>query len=155
MSTRRPDARLTLVRAVLLVIVLVIVYLFKPLGKNPPQPPKRPPAEDVAQIVIDHEIAKNVVIRDEKGKVLYRGDVDLTSTIDRIEQGNELTWHENDGEVFGNFEGRLPKKPKGYYHEWVHPTPKLRGAGPQRIITGKEGEKYYSPDHYGHFYLVP
>jgi guanyl-specific ribonuclease Sa len=53
--------------------------------------------------------------------------------------------------VFQNREKRLPQKPAGYYREWVHPTPGLRGPGPQRIVTGKEGEIYYSPDHYETF----
>jgi filamentous hemagglutinin len=39
----------------------------------------------------------------------------------------------------------------GSYREFVHPTPGVNGPGAQRIIQGKSGELYYSPDHYGTF----
>jgi len=53
--------------------------------------------------------------------------------------------------VFNNREGLLPKKPAGYYREYVHPTPGIKGTGPERIVTGKAGELYYTPDHYETF----
>jgi guanyl-specific ribonuclease Sa len=62
-----------------------------------------------------------------------------------------LSSHRNDGAEFQNRERRLPKRPAGYYREWVHPTPGLGGPGPQRIVTGGEGEIYYTPDHYRTF----
>jgi filamentous hemagglutinin len=31
------------------------------------------------------------------------------------------------------------------------PTPGVSGPGPQRIVTGKNGEMYYTPDHYDTF----
>lgn len=93
---------------------------------------------------------KNAKIRDQDGDVVFQGTVDLRDTLDRIERGQRGS-HGNDGSVFQNRERRLPSKRSGYYHEWVHPTPKLRGPGPQRIVTGDEGEIYYTPDHYKTF----
>ena len=93
---------------------------------------------------------KNATIRNQEGKVVYRGPIDLTETLARIER-NERGTHGNDGSVFQNREKRLPLKPSGYYHEWVHPTEDLRGPGPQRIVTGEDGEIYYTPDHYKTF----
>ncbi|MGE5195855.1 MAG: ribonuclease domain-containing protein [Anaerolineae bacterium] len=55
------------------------------------------------------------------------------------------------GAIFKNFEGLLPKRDLGYYREFVVPTPGIRGAGPQRIISGKNGELFYSPNHYQSF----
>ena len=43
----------------------------------------------------------------------------------------------------------LPSRPEGYYREFVHPTPGVRGPGPQRVVQGQGGELFYSPDHYG------
>lgn len=86
------------------------------------------------------------------GKVL-QGTVDLKPTLDRIAAGTKLS-HRNDGAVFGNREGRLPKQPAGYYREFVHPTPGVNGPGPQRIVTGRGGEVFYTPDHYGTFIPV-
>lgn len=84
------------------------------------------------------------------GRVVFSGTVDLGPTLDRIARGEKYP-HRNDGSVFGNREGLLPKKPKDWYREYVVPTPGERGPGPQRIILGREGEAFYTPDHYGTF----
>jgi len=92
----------------------------------------------------------NVSVRDRDGKVAWRGTVDLTDTIARIEAGERLHYN-NDGIVFQNRERRLPRKASGYYHEYVHPTPGLSGPGPQRVVAGQDGEIYYTSDHYRSF----
>lgn len=60
-----------------------------------------------------------------------------------------------DGVVFGNYEGVLPKRKRGYYHEFTVKTPRTRSRGARRIITGGEiatsGEYYYTDDHYATF----
>jgi len=89
-------------------------------------------------------------IRNENGKVVFRGDVDVGPTLARISRSERLEFS-HDGIVFQNRERRLPSKPPGYYHEYVHPTPGLAGPGPQRIIRGRNGENYYTPDHYRTF----
>jgi filamentous hemagglutinin len=74
----------------------------------------------------------------------------LRATLERICRG-ERHPHRRDGAVFANRERRLPERPFGYYHEWVHPTAGMRGPGPARVVTGAGGEVYYSPDHYQTF----
>ncbi len=59
--------------------------------------------------------------------------------------------HKRDGIVFGNREGRLPKKSRGYYHEYTVPTPGSRDRGARRIVSGRAGEFYYTVDHYRSF----
>jgi guanyl-specific ribonuclease Sa len=76
--------------------------------------------------------------------------VDLRPTVERIAAG-EKNPHRNDGSVFRNASRKLPNKPSGYYREYVVPTEGIRGPGPQRLIIGKEGETYYTPDHYETF----
>lgn len=76
--------------------------------------------------------------------------VDLKPTLDRIAAKGSHP-HINDATTFKNNELMLPKHPTGYYTEYVHPTYGINHAGPQRIITGKGGELYYSPDHYKTF----
>jgi ribonuclease T1 len=93
---------------------------------------------------------ENVTIRDLDGRVEFRGTVDLSETLTRIERGDRLRFA-HDGSKFSNREGRLPHKPAGYYHEYVHPTPGISGPGPQRIIVGRQGETYYTSDHYRNF----
>jgi len=95
-------------------------------------------------------IVKDVVIRDQSGRVVFRGNIDLTATLQRIDRGQRLSFP-NDGSVFRNRERRLPSRNEGYYREWVHPTPKLSGPGPQRVVTGAQGEAFYTHDHYRTF----
>lgn len=56
-----------------------------------------------------------------------------------------------DGVMFGNYERRLPHKPRGYYHEYTVPTPGAHDRGARRIISGRGGELYYTDDHYRTF----
>lgn len=93
----------------------------------------------------------DVVIRNQEDEVVYRGTVDLTQTLERIDDERILTEFRHDGIEFKNFERRLPIKSRGHYREWVHPTKGQRGPGPQRVISGKDGEAYYTWDHYEHF----
>ncbi|MCA8955253.1 MAG: ribonuclease N1 [Planctomycetes bacterium] len=78
---------------------------------------------------------------------------DIGPTLDRIAKGIKHE-HRNDGSTFGNFERRLPVKPRGYYREYVHPTPGQRGPGARRVVKGKAGEVYYTHDHYKSFVKV-
>ncbi len=89
-------------------------------------------------------------IRDQNGRLVFRGDVDVGPTLERIDRSERLEFA-HDGIVFQNRERRLPRKPANYYREFVHPTPELGGPGPQRIVMGREGETYYTPDHYRSF----
>ncbi|MDA8523437.1 RHS repeat-associated core domain-containing protein [Acidovorax sp. NCPPB 4044] len=82
-----------------------------------------------------------------------QGTVDLQPTLDRIATGGRFP-HRNDGSIFGNKEGLLPQQSRGYYTEYVHPTPGFSGPGPQRIVTGQGGEVFYTPNHYRTFIQV-
>lgn len=95
-------------------------------------------------------VIPDVTIKDQSGRVVFRGAVDLAPTLERIERG-ERHPHRNDGGTFRNLEGRLPKQRTGYYKEYVHPTPGLDGPGPQRVILGQAGEVFYTADHYQSF----
>ena len=81
------------------------------------------------------------------------GELDLTATLVRIAKGESFP-HRNDGGVFGNRERRLPRQASGYYREYVHPTPGVSGPGPQRLVIGKGGDVWYTPDHYDSFRAV-
>jgi Guanyl-specific ribonuclease Sa len=98
-------------------------------------------------------IVRDQTIRDLDGEVAYQGDIDLTDSLARIKAGKLLRFA-NDGATFQNRERRLPRKPAGYYKEYVHLTPGLSGPGPQRIVIGQNGETYYTSDHYATFQRV-
>jgi ribonuclease T1 len=71
-------------------------------------------------------------------------------TLQLIKQGGPFP-HRRDGVTFGNFERRLPSKPRGYYREYTVPTPGERTRGARRIVAGRESEYYYTGDHYETF----
>jgi RHS repeat-associated protein len=75
---------------------------------------------------------------------------DLKPTLDRIASGGKFP-HRNDGSIFKNMEGLLPKQNPGYYREFVHPTPGVNGPGAMRVVTGKNGQMWFTPDHYKAF----
>lgn len=76
------------------------------------------------------------------------------STLILIKQGGPFPF-EKDGGVFGNYESKLPKQKRGYYHEYTVKTPRARNRGARRIIAGGQvmtsGEYYYTDDHYNSF----
>ena len=59
-----------------------------------------------------------------------------------------------DGVVFQNRERVLPSKAKGYYHEYTVTRPGSTNRGARRIVTGQQGEMYYTDDHYTTFKRV-
>lgn len=74
-------------------------------------------------------------------------------TIEEIRSGGPFPY-EKDGAVFQNREHLLPGEASGYYHEYTVPTPGMDTRGARRIITGKNGEFYYTSDHYKSFQRV-
>jgi ribonuclease T1 len=73
-------------------------------------------------------------------------------TIRLIRRGGPFEHHQ-DGGVFGNREGLLPSRPRGYYREYTVETPRLPHRGARRIITGGSPPEvwYYTDDHYDSF----
>ncbi|KUN21849.1 ribonuclease [Streptomyces antibioticus] len=75
-------------------------------------------------------------------------------TLDLIEQGGPYPYSQ-DGVVFQNREGVLPRQSSGYYHEYTVITPGSSTRGARRIVTGEETrEDYYTADHYASFDLI-
>ncbi|MFG2903170.1 ribonuclease domain-containing protein [Streptomyces zaomyceticus] len=56
-----------------------------------------------------------------------------------------------DGAVFSNFERILPRKERGHYREYTVKTPGESDRGARRIVTGRNGEIYWTDDHYESF----
>lgn len=75
------------------------------------------------------------------------------TTLKLIKQGGPFPYP-RDGVVFGNYEKRLPKKQRGYYHEYTVKTPGARNRGARRIVCGQVAECYYTADHYETFKLI-
>lgn len=71
-------------------------------------------------------------------------------TLALIKEGGPFPY-DRDGIIFGNFEKRLPSQPRGYYREYTVKSPWRRDRGPRRIVAGKQGEYFYTEDHYRSF----
>jgi guanyl-specific ribonuclease Sa len=56
---------------------------------------------------------------------------------------------------FENRLGQLPAKGPGYYREFtVQPPLGVSGRGAERLVVGRGGEVYYTPNQYGSFARV-
>ena len=76
-----------------------------------------------------------------------------SATVALIRHGGPFPYRQ-DGVVFANAERRLPIEARGYYHEFTVPTPGSTDRGARRVITGLDGEFYYTADHYESFRRV-
>lgn len=109
--------------------------------------------------------ASSAAARDAEADSLAADEVRLAQlppeardTLQRIRSGGPFAY-ERDGSVFGNREGLLPKRPRGYYTEYTVRTPGARDRGARRIVAGQGatgnpatgGEYWYTADHYNSF----
>lgn len=72
-------------------------------------------------------------------------------TLALIRAGGPYPYPRNDDQTFGNREGRLPQRASGYYREYTVPTPGSPDRGARRIIVGRDGDMYFTDDHYESF----
>ena len=56
--------------------------------------------------------------------------------------------------VFGNRDGLLPERPRGYYREFTVETPGDHDRGPRRLVQGRAGDLFWTTDHYASFRQV-
>lgn len=82
------------------------------------------------------------------------GDADereaITAVVRAIDRGGPFAYR-RDGVVFENREHRLAAQARGWWHEYTVPTPGEDDRGARRIVAGRDGELFYSRDHYRTF----
>ncbi|MFI0468144.1 MULTISPECIES: ribonuclease domain-containing protein [Saccharopolyspora] len=78
---------------------------------------------------------------------------EATDTVNLIKKGGPYPYPQ-DGTVFQNREGILPKCASGYYHEYTVKTPGSDDRGARRFVVGDGGEYFYTQDHYDSFQLT-
>lgn len=89
---------------------------------------------------------------DERSDWITAADLppEARHTLALIHRGGPFPYGK-DGSVFGNFERRLPARPRGHYREYTVTTPGSRDRGARRIIAAQGGEFYYTDNHYRSF----
>lgn len=75
---------------------------------------------------------------------------EAAAVIDLIDAGGPFPFAQ-DGATFENREGLLPTRPRGYYREYTVPTPGSEDRGARRVVTDRDGEMYWTADHYDSF----
>jgi ribonuclease T1 len=75
------------------------------------------------------------------------------SMLTLIDKGGPFRYRQ-DGTVFSNVEGLLPARPAGYYREYTVVTPGSPDRGTRRLVVGRDGDVYYTSDHYASFRQV-
>ena len=71
-------------------------------------------------------------------------------TVQLIAAGGPYPYRQ-DGITFSNREGILPQEVSGYYREYTVVTPGSVDRGARRVIAGRDGEEFYTDDHYASF----
>jgi len=71
-------------------------------------------------------------------------------TLALIQRGGPFPYSK-DGATFGNRERLLPQRPSGFYQEYTVRKPGESDRGPWRIVTGKDGSRFWTDDHYASF----
>ncbi|MGL5405913.1 MAG: ribonuclease domain-containing protein [Propionibacteriaceae bacterium] len=72
-------------------------------------------------------------------------------TLVLIDRGGPFPYPGKDGSIYRNRSKALPDEEIGYYHEYTVKTPGASNRGARRIITGSNGEFYWTSDHYSTF----
>jgi ribonuclease T1 len=78
---------------------------------------------------------------------------EAVKTVLLIQQDGPFPYRQ-DGVIYNNLEQQLPNKPRGYYHEYTVKTPGSPDRGTRRIITGQDGQFYYTSNHYQAFVSI-
>jgi ribonuclease T1 len=131
---RRP-----LLALITLILLLLIGYTIRAVNDHRNSTPPRPNLTTSAPSAI--------------GVALTSLPKEAALTVSLIRRGGPFPYRQ-DGVVYNNLERQLPAKPSGYYREYTVQTPGSPDRGARRIITGKDGQFYYTGDHYQSFVQV-
>lgn len=76
--------------------------------------------------------------------------IEAINTLVLISEGGPYPYRQDDG-TFQNREGILPDRSSQHYREYTVDTPGASNRGARRIVSGADGERYYTDDHYDSF----
>jgi ribonuclease T1 len=123
------------VGAVVLFALVLVGLLVRPSGTDAPAADASTPTSGLSAVVVADLPAE------------------ARATLTLIAEGGPYPYAK-DGAVFGNIEGLLPARPRGYYHEYTVPTPGSADRGARRLVAVGDGDVYWTDDHYETFRQV-
>lgn len=147
------------VRTLLLWLAIVVVAGGLSLMQSGDEPDAAPSSASGAPVVVATQ-PETAERKQEKWPRVHERITDavereqLLATLDLIDRGGPFPYPKKDGSTFGNREARLPAQPRGYYREYTVPTPGASNRGARRVVRGKDGETYYTRDHYETFIRI-
>ena len=99
--------------------------------------------DDVRDYLVEYgELPANYITKNEARDLGWNG-----GSVEQYAPGKCIG-----GDRFGNYEKKLPKSDdRDYYHECDIDTLGKDSRGAKRIIYSKDGDIYYTEDHYGTF----
>lgn len=118
--------------ALLAVLALVLLWPSGPTGPTTAQPVGPDPESGLVWVAED-ELPQ-----------------EARDTLALVDAGGPFPYAQ-DGGTFFNREQLLPERPEGYYREFTVETPGSQDRGPRRIVTGDQGDAYWTVDHYASF----
>ncbi|QCW51194.1 hypothetical protein FE634_13695 [Nocardioides dongxiaopingii] len=130
----------------LVVVLVVAVGIWAINGGDPGTPTGNSGATPIAT----DPAAPAAPARDDGTVALADLPPEAAEVVGLIDAGGPYPY-DQDGGTFGNFEGLLPDRERGYYEEFTVPTPGEDDRGARRIVAGADGELYWTADHYASF----
>jgi len=122
-------------------VALTTAYLQQRTRTAQPAPPAPGPARTSAR-----PAPPSATVPTEEQAAVQR-------TLELIAQGGPFPYPK-DGVTFQNREHKLPERPSGYYREYTVPTPGASNRGARRIVRGRDGDTWYTNDHYRTFVRI-
>lgn len=162
LPTRLPRTKGQWAMAVLAVVVALAFWWWQERGGASSQDADRPVERPSSQSTVtpsgpsgsggQQSPGKHAVDAETGLALVQVGELppEASETLELIDDGGPFP-HDEDGTVFGNFEGILPDHERGYYHEYTVETPGLDHRGARRIVTGDDDEFFWTEDHYESF----
>ncbi len=154
MSTTTSSARTNLVAGAAALIVMMVAFLVfsgtaDDVDVNADAGTSLTVAETTATTLVDTSDTA-AQFSDLPSITLDELPLEAIETLFLIEDGGPYPYRQDDG-TFQNREGILPDRPQEHYREYTVDTPGSPDRGARRIVSGADGERYYTDDHYDSF----
>ena len=108
------------------------------------------PAETTAETTVVDSVDTAVQFSNLPTVSIDELPIEAIETLLLIADGGPYPYRQDDG-TFQNREGILPDRAREHYREYTVDTPGSPDRGARRIVSGADGERYYTNDHYDSF----